>query len=406
MPPIEDLLREELKRVTDAVQPGQLRPLRPPAPGPRWRLWLRPVTVGAAVIAIATVAALLAGLPARQQPYVAPAPVSAAMPRYYVTVAETTARTEAVVRDSRSGRVTGTAALPSFFNPVSYIVASADERTFVLAIDMTITGTPGSANFRFYRLPVSADGRPGRPTELPQSPPGAPVVTGISLSPDGTRLAVSLEYATGFTVADTYGGIQVINLATGTSRTWVARNYDTYWPGPPSWENGDTTVAFTWWHLTSVTTGAAAITGIRELDTSAAGSNLLASRLIPFAAPTPFTAFTADTRSAIITSDGREIVAAACQDTAPLGSWHGQITAQIIELSAADGRLLRVLRTQTVRYSTGEEHGTLSGECTLLSADPGGDHLLVQDFGFGRLDNGIFTPLPAPADLNFLAAGW
>jgi hypothetical protein len=404
MPAIEELLRDELKRVTDAVQPGQLRPLRAPVPGPRWRPRLLPVTAAAAVIVIAVATALLAGAPARQQPYVAPAPAQAAMPRYYVTVAETAAGTEAVVRDSRSRQVTGTAALPNFFNPASYIVASADERTFVIATDMVITGTPGSGNFRFYRLPISADGRPGRPTELPQSPPGAPVVTGIALSPDGTRLAASLEYTTGSTVAESYGGIQVIDLATGTSRTWVARNYHRYWPGTPSWADGDTTVAFTWWHPTSVTTGAVAITGIRELDTSAPGSNLLASRLIPFTAPIYLTGETG--QSAVITSDAREIVAAACQDTAPLGSSYGRVTAQIIELSAADGRLLRVLRTQTVRYSTSEEHNTLSGECTVLSADPSGDHLLVQDFGFGRIDNGVFTPLPAPAGLYHLAAGW
>ncbi len=33
MPPIEDLLRDELKRVADTVQPGQLRPLQMPVPG-------------------------------------------------------------------------------------------------------------------------------------------------------------------------------------------------------------------------------------------------------------------------------------------------------------------------------------------------------------------------------------
>ena len=32
MPPIEDLLRDELKRVADTVQPGQLRPLQVPVP--------------------------------------------------------------------------------------------------------------------------------------------------------------------------------------------------------------------------------------------------------------------------------------------------------------------------------------------------------------------------------------
>jgi hypothetical protein len=403
MPAIEELLREELRRVTDAVQPGQLRPLRPPAPGPRRHLRLLPVTVGAAVIAIATVAGLLAGPLARQQPYVASAP--AGMPRYYVTVAETAARAEAVVRDSRSGQVTGAAALPYFFNPVSYIVASSDERTFVLAVDLTATGTPGSGLFRFYRLPVSADGRPGRPTELPQFPPGAPVVTGIALSPDGTQLAASLNYSTSLTEAGSYGGIQVINLSTGTSRTWTARNDDSYWPGAPSWENGGTMLAFTWWHLTSVTTGATALTGIRELDTSAPGSDLLASRLIPFPAAVPFTEINPTFPSAMITSDGREVIAAACRDSAPDRS-HGRVTAQIIELSAADGHLVRVLRTQTASFRTVDEQYTLAGDCTVLSADPGGDHLLVQGFGFGRLDNGVFTPLSAPASLDYLAAGW
>ena len=42
--------------------------------------------------------------------------------------------------------------------------------------------------------------------------------------------------------------------------------------------------------------------------------------------------------------------------------------------------------------------------CSLL---PSGSHLLVQDFGFGRLDHGVYTALPgASPHVTFAAAGW
>ncbi|MFZ0189566.1 MAG: hypothetical protein WAL72_21785, partial [Streptosporangiaceae bacterium] len=61
MPPIEDLRRDELERVADTVQPGQLRPLQVPVPGRRWHRRLLPVAVAAAVIALAVAAVLVAG---------------------------------------------------------------------------------------------------------------------------------------------------------------------------------------------------------------------------------------------------------------------------------------------------------------------------------------------------------
>lgn len=76
MPPIEDLRRDELERVADTVQPGQLRPLQVPVPGRRWHRRLLPVAVAAAVIALAVAAVLVAG------PKPGPASAPAAMPRY------------------------------------------------------------------------------------------------------------------------------------------------------------------------------------------------------------------------------------------------------------------------------------------------------------------------------------
>jgi hypothetical protein len=78
MPGIEDLLREELQRVTDAVQREHLRPLRAPARRQRWQRRLIPLAAAAAVIAIITVAALMTGLPSGRQA----APSSLARPPY------------------------------------------------------------------------------------------------------------------------------------------------------------------------------------------------------------------------------------------------------------------------------------------------------------------------------------
>ena len=68
MSDLEDLLREELKRTAQKVQPEVLRPLRVPASGHGWRPHLLPLAVAAAVIVIIAVVALITGLPASHQP--------------------------------------------------------------------------------------------------------------------------------------------------------------------------------------------------------------------------------------------------------------------------------------------------------------------------------------------------
>ena len=399
MPAIEDLLRDELKRVADTAQPGQLRPLRSPAPGSRWRLWLLPVSAAAAVVAIVTVAALLAGAPARYQ--LSAAPAHAAMPRYYVIAVRAGTGLEAVVRDSASGFVTGTIPLPDTAADWGVsVTASAAERTFVIAAVLNTSTLPGTDWTEFFRLSVSPAGRPGDVAKLNVSTDAMPLA-GMALSSDGTRLALSFEHEGIIAGTQTYGVVQVIDLATGKTRTWTGRSSQGYWAGTPSWGTGDSTLTLPWWHITSSTTGAATITGVRQLDTSASGGNLLESQLIGFPAAV------GGIQSAVIASSGREIIAAACHDTSPPGHSQGRVTARIVELSAADGRLLRVLRTQTARYTSLGEQDYLDGGCAVLSVDSSGQHALVQDFQLGRIDNGVFTALPgASARATFVAAGW
>jgi len=130
MPSIENLLRDELMRVTDTVQPGQLRPLRIPAPGLRWRHRLRPVAAAAAVIAVAVSAVLVAG--PKLTPAPAAAPVTAAVPRHYLTFTFVPDKqfhdlpvTEAVIRDTATGKITGTVKITTKSFPASVAATAA-----------------------------------------------------------------------------------------------------------------------------------------------------------------------------------------------------------------------------------------------------------------------------------------
>ena len=124
MPDVENLLREELKRAAERVQPELLRPLQVPTRRLSWRPRLLPLAAAAAVIAVVTAGALVAGLTAAHQPAahqpaahqpaaVGPAPAS--LPRFYVTTSSPPdgRGIQAVVRASASGQVTGTVPVPS-----------------------------------------------------------------------------------------------------------------------------------------------------------------------------------------------------------------------------------------------------------------------------------------------------
>jgi hypothetical protein len=75
----------------------------------------------------------------------------------------------------------------------------------------------------------------------------------------------------------------------------------------------------------------------------------------------------------------------------------------------ADGQLVRVLRTQTTRFPNAtDEQNALDESCAVLSADASGQHVLVQAFSFGRIDNGVFTALLGvpSSSVPLAAAAW
>jgi hypothetical protein len=412
MPPIEDLLRGELKRVADTVQPGQLRPLQIPVPGRRWHRRLLPVAAAAAVVAVAVAAVLVAG------PKPVPPSASTAIPRYYLTFTFVADRqvqglpvTEAVIRDSATGKITGTVKIVTEFFPASVsFTAAPDDRSFILGTEKLApkgTRAPGYAEYRFFRLPISAGGKPGHLIELPAYPvPMNPFVTGIALSPDGTLLAMSSEYGVGQQnghAAAVVGEVEVINLVTGEVRSWTAamKQGRYHVPGPPSWADGNRMIAFTWERSQSLTNDTMTVEGVRLLDTEAPGDNLWDARMI-----VPKKAVSGTIQSALITPDGRDVLVATARDV-PSGGRRGTVIAQIAEVPTAGSGPVRVLRTQTARY-TMDTRDSLNDFSQVLSLDPSGRYALIQGFQFGwlDLDGGRFTPLPPYTSQESVWGAW
>jgi hypothetical protein len=385
MPDIENLLREELKQTAQQVQPGQLRPLRVPAPKRDWRPRLIPLVAAVAVAVIIAVVALAAGLGTSHQPP-ASRPVPAAPPRYYVTIADVPdgqgAKVEAVVRASASGRTTGTVTVPAFVHyPIALVTAAADDRSFVIGAyaGQAPDSLGGGLDVRLFRLGISADGKPGPLTELPFAPVRSEITQGIALSPNGKLLAVSLTHEP---LGPNYiGALEVINLATGATRTWSAPagRSQYYVPGPPSWADGNRLVAFTWLRdsrggITSVAEG------VRLLDTTAPGDDLADAKLI---VPSGVDA-AGSIDSALITPDGRDVIVATMRDLSPQATHH-TVVLQFAELKAGTGKLVRVLRTQTAQYDSSDFLG-VAPTPSIVSLDSDGRYALVQGFQFGRLD--------------------
>jgi hypothetical protein len=290
---------------------------------------------------------------------------------------------DVVVRASGNGHVTGSVALPEQAgNARAYaggeVFGGLDDRHFVIVFSRG-GDLPGVEAATLFLLTVSPDGRPGRLDRLDYDNQGVPV-TGAALSSDGRMLALSLVHE--FPAGPLYGSVEVINLVSGATRAWTGQSAPGYWPGIPSWTS-NSTVVVPWWHSTTGSTVPAQITGVRHLDTAAPGGSLAAASLSAFPAPVP------GLWSAMIAPGGGQLIASSCRTV------QHTATARVVELNAADGRLVRVLRTQTTGFGNDADAAdAVFSSCRVLSVAGGGAQVLVQAFAFGRIDNGVFTSLP------------
>ena len=453
MTDIETRLREGLRAEAARVQPHLLRELRIP---PRRRLrgswwrpgsllgsrvlpWLAPVAAALAVVAVIAGVRLGVGDGPAVRPSVTPEVTAAApavpVPPYYVAANYHT-QAKAWVYDSVTGQVLGKAGVAGQL-PIG-ITAAADDRTFAIVFQDLYR----SAFTTFMRLTLGADGHPAKFQRLPVNLPAGTSFGEMALSPDGQTLAVDLviEPSTAAIEANPKATlnraseIELISLRTGATRTWVGASGVGI--GNLSWASGSQTLAF----LASRRGGPPddSPSQVRVLNVSRPPGGLMMSS-------TPVRLRTAGGRvqSMLVTDNGAQVIAWVRNPSHPLKTGRG--TLVLAEYSTRTGQRLRVFsRLRTVNGVTGD--GTLD------SADPSGQHILFSedrilstktvyypstpkvysyspppgstaspstytqtprpsvqaktDTFFGRLDNGRVTRLPSPAQDDTEFGAW
>jgi hypothetical protein len=332
------------------------------------------------------------------------------VPAYYVAVASPSL---AVVRATATG---ATLARVTTRVPFVGVTGAADDRTFVLDAQRQVVGPtvkwPGQP--AFYLLRLSASGAEQSFTRLTiPALPKSTAVTGLALSPDGSKLAV--EVASGSYVQPGLLEIRVYTLATGAFRTWSTHGSDD--PVDPdgftgsgvdgsqtiSWAADSSTLAFDWGNRSRI--------GVRLLDTAASGDNLITdSRLAvieadvtsrggPQSGPPSMSKdnISQCVTDGIISSDGSAIVCGYATNMAGRDT-----TTGFIRYSTTTGKPTAVLGVSKFQ-------GQAPGDISLYWVNSTGKILIggvltPSGIRVGVINGERFTPLPGIAGLG--AAAW
>jgi hypothetical protein len=289
----------------------------------------------------------------------APAYRAGAIPAYYVSLEPDTLsdlEPRAVVRATATGAALATIRPPAPDIAFTAVTAAADDRTFVLAAAELNEPDAALSPADYFVLRLDPDAGTARLTALHVPSTLIGQVSGMALAPDGTRLAIARRSETG-----TEQEIQVIDLATGSSRTWTGhsskiRRIDgiVLNANPLSWTADGRTLAF---EVQAPLPGAAATyqVQVRLLDTVAAGRALRSSRVAA--------TVSGMISNAMITPDGARVVIPVVTPT----------TREYDEYSVRTGKLVAVLG---VRHYPRADAG---GFPRLLWVNSSGSTLIVSD---------------------------
>jgi hypothetical protein len=243
-----------------------------------------------------------------------------------------------------TGKITGRVATPVARSDFEWVAAAPDDRTFVLADQSQ------ALVYRFYLLHVAANGKPGRLALLKVPPLHGSQIYGMALTADASKLAVAWQNNP---TGPVRSRISVTTLASGATHTWTSVQGSAL---AVSWA-GDRMLAFDWQDITRQ-----ARSGVRLLDTAAAGTNPLSSRLL---IPASYrTATLSAPGNPLITQDGSTLFVTMAAGT-------GGTKTVVVSFSVRTGRLAAVL-TPVAPPSQSQWY------CGILWTDPRARHVLAQ----------------------------
>lgn len=375
---------------------GWAQPMRDAAPPPvsvisrrKRRRTVRIAGTGAtSLLAVAVVATLVGTSLWGQRPahHVSATPTTA--PPYYLTVTDSGRNVD--VWDSVTGKRVGSVRAPvetsvagHRYHTVFTVLAAGSGRTFVL--DATVNNnTTIDMPAGLFELHLAAGGSPGRlkpltDVRLHQGRIGRWItpIYSVALTADGRELAIATSTYDGEIAGPSK--IEVVTLATGSTRTWTAGRQAVSFSSL-SWA-GDSTLAFT----CDGTSGSA----VCVLNTAGQGGYidtshpLIPSSLTYHGLNTPI--------SPMITPNGSDIYA----------DLQGRTSVGLVEFSAWTGRPLRLVISAPPNYNS---------FCGALWSDPSGQHLTAScTWGSltGTISHGVFKRgrnLP-PAPTAILQSG-
>ena len=314
-------------------------------------------------------------LDAKIAPALSAAAAEVGMPKFYIVSAPDALTTNALqVRSSATGKVISSVAQPAGCVTSTYqITTPSSERDFYVSCLTT------SHKAAFYRLRISAQGAITAVASLPIPAPPAQFVTGLAISPDGSKLAIGLEGS-----RTDKATIELVTLATGATRIWAGPHMDH--PADLTWTSDGRKLGFWSW-------------GLRVLDVTAPGTNLASARLV-------LSIFHAAdlVQDAMLSPDGATIVANVSY-TKHVQMSRNAVIGGIVEIDARTGKPLRTLIAQHPQ-TNGPGRGWYVTPFELGAIDSTGNHLLVASHKFGRLDRGRFTALPGDKDQVSVASAW
>ncbi|MGH3296217.1 MAG: hypothetical protein ACRDP7_30910 [Trebonia sp.] len=436
---VEDQLRAAGRAVSEQVRDLPRLDLRT-QPDPRrakarasrrWRRasgWLIPVAAAAAVVAVAATLVAVkspplatdktsAG-PAASPSAATPAPAGPeALPGYFVSlrdfqligplppagsgIAKEPQPDSVTVGETLTGKRLATITPPTGSTFVG-VTGAADDRTFVLDSVQIAAGRgflQATQERTWYLLRIRPGATPVTTlTRLSFPVPTAANVSGIALSPDGTKLALFYQVA-GKGSAFPYSGpftLAIYSVATGTVlRSWTGANPSHGSLAYGSNELPDSNSLLTWasngQRLAFVyrnSSGADSSVYLREVDTAGPGGDLLTDSTVvaKIGVSTTNGRYKIWCDSLGITGDGRSAICGAeLPETAPVGAtldaltepapWTGcasptdPVYPGFVEISPTDDRLARVL------YEF-KPNCMGAGNATVLWSSPSGDTVL------------------------------